>query len=202
MNVLIVDDHTVVREGLSSALIRHELTVVAQAASVKEACAQIARTNPDAVLVDLNLPDGSGLEIITWVRSISSTIGLVVLTINGEDEFLIAAMKSGANAYISKSAPMSDVISALRISTQAPQTFMAAGLREALARSHERFGLSPRELEVLTLLPSGKSAKDIGKELFLSEPTIKTHMSNIYRKLDVHNRTEAITKARAGGLLK
>lgn len=202
MKVVIVDDHTIVREGLKSTLTRNQVEVVAEAASVKEAIAQIAHTNPDAVLVDLNLPDGSGLEIITWVRTISTTMALVILTMNGEDEFLIAAMKSGANAYISKSAPVTDVISALHISVQAPHHFTAAGLREALARQEQSYGLTAREIEVLALLPQGATAREIGRQLFLSEPTIKTHMAGIYRKLDVKNRTAAITKARASGLLK
>lgn len=202
MRVVIVDDHNIVREGLRSTLARNGIDVVAEAASVQEGIAQIAHTNPDAVLVDLNLPDGNGLEIITWVRTISPTMALVVLTMNGEDDLLIAAMKSGANAYISKSAPIGDVISALQISVQAPSHFTAAGLREALARKEKGYGLSARELEVLALLPEGATAREIGRQLFLSEPTIKTHMAAIYRKLDVKNRTAAITKARSTGLLK
>ena len=202
MKVVVVDDHAVVREGLKGALTRVGIDVVAEAASVHEALAQIAHTNPDAVLIDLNLPDGSGLEIITWVRTISYTMGLVVLTMNGEDDFLLAAMKSGANAFISKGAPIGDVISALNLSVQAPSHFTAAGIREALTRKNQRYGLTPRELEVLALLPQGETARDIGRHLFLSEPTIKTHMAAIYRKLEVKNRTAAVTKARASGLLK
>ena len=202
MKIVIVDDHAIVREGLRSALQRNSYEVVAEAASVKEAMAQIAHSNPDAALIDLNLPDGNGLEIITWVRTISPTMGLVILTMNDEDEFLISAMKAGASAYINKSAPISDVIAALALSVQAPGHFTASGLRDALARKSETFGLTARELEVLAKLPSGQTAASIGKELYLSEATIKTHLASIYRKLEVNNRVAALEKVRSAGLLK
>lgn len=202
MKVVLVDDHDVVREGLKSAVERSGFEVVAQARTVKEALAQIAHTNPDAVLIDLHLPDGNGLEIVTWVRSISKTVGIVILTMNDDDEYLLSAMKAGANAFINKSAPLGDVLSAVALSVQAPSHFTAAGLREAISRNRERYGLTARELEVLALLPDGSTAKEIGTRLFLSEPTIKTHMASIYRKLEVKNRTAAITRARTSGLLK
>lgn len=202
MKVVLVDDHDVVREGLKSAVERSGFEVVAQARTVKEALAQIAHTNPDAVLIDLHLPDGNGLEIVTWVRSISKTVGIVILTMNDDDEYLLSAMKAGANAFINKSAPLGDVLSAVALSVQAPTHFTAAGLREAISRNKERYGLTARELEVLALLPDGSTAKEIGTRLFLSEPTIKTHMASIYRKLEVKNRTAAITRARTSGLLK
>lgn len=202
MRVALVDDHAIVREGLKGALERQNIEVVAQAGSVKEALAFIASSHPDAVLIDLNLPDGSGLEIITWIRGISLTVGLVVLTMNDEDLFLLAAMNAGANAYINKSAPISDVISALHLSVQAPGNFTASGLREVLARRDKSIGLTPRELEVLALLPEGLTSKELGLRLFLSEPTIKTHLANIYRKLGVANRTQAISAAYKSGLLQ
>lgn len=202
MKVAIVDDHTIVREGLATALQQRACEVVAQAKNIKEAMAFIAQSHPDTVLIDLNLPDGNGLEIVTWIRKISQTMGIVILTMNDEDDFLLASMNAGANAYITKGAPISDVISALNLSVQAPGHFTASGLSNVLARKKETFGLSPRELEVLTLLPQGATAREMGKQLFLSEPTIKTHMANIYRKLGVTNRTTAIAKARTSGLLK
>ena len=202
MRVAIVDDHAVVREGLKHALQERSIDVVAEAKSVGEAMAFIAQSNPDAALIDLNLPDGNGLEIVTWIRKVSSVMGIVILTMNDEDEFLLAAMSAGANAYITKEAPITDVISALQLSIEAPGHFTASGLSKVLARKKESYGLSPRELEVLTLLPQGSTAREIGKQLFLSEPTIKTYMANIYRKLGVSNRTMAIAHAQKSGLLK
>lgn len=202
MKVAIVDDHAVVREGLKHALGERSIEIVAEAQSVREAMAFIAQSHPDAVVIDLNLPDGSGLEIVTWIRKISQTMGIVIVTMNDEDDFLLAAMNSGANAFITKDAPITDVISALNLSIEAPGHFTASGLSKVLARKKESYGLSPRELEVLTLLPLGTTAREIGKQLFLSEPTIKTHMANIYRKLGVTNRTTAIAHAKKSGLLK
>ena len=100
--VLIVDDHAVVRAGLAQALITANYEVVAMAATVAEAIAQIARTNPAVVVVDLNLPDGSGFEIVHWIRSISKEMGVVILTLNSGPEFLQAAIKSGANSFVLK----------------------------------------------------------------------------------------------------
>lgn len=202
MKVLLVDDHDVVREGLKSALARKEIEVISEARGVKEALAQIAHTNPDAVIVDLSLKDGNGLEIVQWIRSISQSMGIVVLTMNGEDNHLLATMRAGANAFIHKGAPISDVIAALELSVTAPEHFTAAGLREAVEREKCFFDLSPRELEVLARLPDGGSSAEIAREMYLSEATIKTHLASIYRKLDVKNRTAAVTKARSSGLLK
>ena len=202
MRVAIVDDHAVVREGLRHALQARSIEVVAEAKSIHEAMAFIAQANPDAALIDLNLPDGSGLEIVTWIRKISDTMGIVIVTMNDADDFLLAAMSAGANAFITKDAPMTDVISALHLSIEAPGHFTASGLSKVLARKKETYGLSPRELEVLTLLPQGGTAREIGRQLFLSEPTIKTHLANIYRKLGVANRTMAIAHAQKSGLLK
>lgn len=202
MKVVVVDDHDVVRAGLTSALAKKSIDVVAQARGVTEAMAQIAHSNPDAVIIDLSLKDGNGLEVVEWVRTISSTIGIVVLTMNGGDDYLLAAMRAGANAFIDKSAPMDDVLAALTLSVTSPQHFTAAGLRGALERQKERFHLSARELEVLSHLPHGQTAAQIGKKMFLAEATIKSHLAAIYRKLDVPNRMAAITKARKAGLLK
>ena len=164
--------------------------------------AQIAHTHPDAVIIDLSLKDGNGLEIVQWIRTISTTMGIVVLTMNNDDNHLLATMRAGANAFIYKGSPVADVIAALELSVTAPEHFTAAGLRGALEREKNSFDLTPRELEVLERLPQGSSSADIGREMFLSEATIKTHLAAIYRKLDVTNRTAAVTKARKAGLLQ
>lgn len=199
--VVIIDDHAIVREGLKRALESHALTVVAEAATLAEARAQIAHANPDVIVVDLNLPDGSGFELISWARGISKTIGIVVLTLNDTDTHVLAAMSSGASAYILKSAPLSQLLAAIEHSVKSPGSFTAHGLSVALANRDHKFGITSREFDVLALLPSGASTKEIAAELFLSSATIKTHLASIFRKLEVSNRTAAVGKARKHNLV-
>lgn len=199
--VVIIDDHVIVREGLKRALESHNHEVVAEAATLAEARAQIAHSNPEVIVVDLNLPDGSGFDLITWARGISKSLGIVVLTLNDTDAHVIAAMSAGASAYILKSAPLLELLAAIDHSVKSPQSFTAHGLSVALANKERKFGLTSREFDVLALLPSGASTKAIAADLFLSSATIKTHLASIFRKLEVSNRTAAVGKARKHNLI-
>jgi DNA-binding NarL/FixJ family response regulator len=199
IRVLIVDDHAVVREGLKSAFTIADLEVVGAAATVAEAIAQIAHTNPDVVVVDLNLPDGSGFEIVQWIRSISKEIGVVILTLNSGPEFIAAAMKSGANSFVVKNAPTSEIVSAIKHCISSPRGFSAKGL-SAFESSTDRL-LTARELDVIMKISLGLSNQDIAKQLFLSQSTVKSHITSIFRKFNVDNRVSAINFARENGLL-
>ena len=194
--VLIVDDHPIVRAGLDQALIEANFIICAVAASKNEAIAQIARTNPDLILLDLNLPDGSGFEVANWARGISDEIGIVILTLNDAPELLLAALAAQASGFVLKSAPISEVIATLERALVTPLSFTATGLHRALKAKERLPILSTRELEVLNILAIGKSTKEIAKQLYLSEPTIKTHLASIYRKLEVNNRISAVAVAR------
>jgi DNA-binding NarL/FixJ family response regulator len=194
--VLIVDDHPIVRAGLEQALIEANFIICAVAASKNEAIAQIARTNPDLILLDLNLPDGSGFEVANWARGISDEIGIVILTLNDAPELLLAALAAQASGFVLKSAPISEVIATLERALVTPLSFTATGLHRALKAKERLPILSTRELEVLNILAIGKSTKEIAKQLYLSEPTIKTHLASIYRKLEVNNRISAVAVAR------
>jgi hypothetical protein len=194
--VLIVDDHPIVRAGLEQALLKANFTICAFAASKNEAIAQIARTNPNLILLDLNLPDGSGFEVANWARGISDEIGIVILTLNDSPELLLAALAARVSGFVLKSAPISEVIATLERALITPLSFTASGLHKALTAKARLPSLSSRELEVLNILASGKSTKEIARELYLSEPTIKTHLANIYRKLEVNNRISAVAVAR------
>lgn len=200
ITVLLIDDHQVVREGLKKALKEAGFTVVGEAASKDEAFAQIAHKSPRVIVVDLNLPDGNGLEVVSWARSISSTIGIVILTLDDDDSHLLAALQAGASAYVVKSAPLTEVIAAVSHSLVAPTSFIGKGIGEAISRKEEGFGLTARELEVLSLLPKGHTSSRIASQLFVSEATVKTHLASIYRKLGVANRTEAVVVAIKYGL--
>ena len=200
-SVVIIDDHAVVREGLKRALHAHGYEVTAEAATLDEARAQIAHVNPDVIVVDLNMPDGSGLDLIMWARKISNTLGIVVLTLNDTDEYLIAAMKAGASAYIVKSAPIVQLLAAIDFSVRSPLSFSAQGIAAALQAKSMSFELTARELDILSRLANGASNKEIAASLFLTQATVKTHLASIFRKLNVSNRTAAVSKARKHSLI-
>ncbi len=199
--ILIIDDHAVVREGIRFALEKSESFHVFQAASKSEAIAQITKIAPDGIIVDINLPDGNGLEIVSWVRSISSTIAIVVLTLNEHGDFLLASMKAGASSYIHKSAPLRELLSALDFALTSPTSFAAKEISVTIARKSEKFSLSPRELQIVTQLHRGETLKILAGSLFITEATLKTHLASIYKKLEVKNRLQAIEKVRAAGII-
>lgn len=199
--VLIVDDHPIVRAGLEQALLKANFTICAIAASKNEAIAQIARTNPNLILLDLNLPDGNGFEVANWARGISDEIGIVILTLNDAPELLLTALAARVSGFVLKSAPISEVVATLERALITPLSFTASGLHKALKAKEKLPTLSSRELEVLTILATGNSTKEIARQLYLSEATIKTHLASIYRKLEVNNRISAVVVARENSWL-
>jgi DNA-binding NarL/FixJ family response regulator len=197
MKVLIVDDHAVVRHGLKIAIQSHGYTVVVEAASINEAQAFMAQTNPDAIIVDINLPDGSGFDLVTWSRRVSPATAIVVLTLNDGEDYVRAAKSAGANAYIVKNAPLTDVIAALDFAISSPHSFSSKQICSPEVDS----GLSSREIDVLQSINLGLSNSAIATNLFISVSTVKTHVSSILRKLDADNRVQALSIARQRGLL-
>jgi DNA-binding NarL/FixJ family response regulator len=198
---LIIDDHAVVRSGIRRALESRGDIHVFEAASKAEALAQIAHVSPQLLIIDINLPDGSGLEIVSWVRTISAEMAIVVLTFNESDDFLLSAMRAGASAYVNKSAPLTELTAAVDHALASPGSFAAKEIVDALQRKQLKFGLSQRELQILALLPTDEPLSALAKSLFISESTLKTHLTHIYKKLDVKNRLQAINVARKAGLL-
>ena len=199
---LIVDDHAVVRDGIRRALeLRTGFSLYA-AASKAEAIAQIATIKPELIFVDINLPDGNGLEIVSWIRSISSDTAIIVLSMHDEDEFVLAAMRAGASAYVNKSEPLPVLLAFMDHALNAPHSFSAQGMAQIVDRDKQVFNLSQRELQILSQLHEGDSLSDLADRLYISESTLKKHLTAIYRKMDVRNRVQAIAKARTAGLLK
>jgi DNA-binding NarL/FixJ family response regulator len=146
---LIIDDHAVVRSGIRRALESRGDIQVFEAASKAEALAQIAHVSPQLLIIDINLPDGSGLEIVSWVRTISAEMAIVVLTFNESDDFLLSAMRAGASAYVNKSAPLTELTAAVDHALASPGSFAAKEIVDALQRKQLKFGLSQRELQIL-----------------------------------------------------
>jgi DNA-binding NarL/FixJ family response regulator len=201
LTVVVVDDHESVRAGIKIALSRAGHVCVGEASSISEARAQIAHSNPQVVLIDLSLPDGNGLEIVKWVRKISDRTGIVVLTLNSAEDYLLTVMKAGASAFVEKSAPLAELISAIVHSYIAPLSFNAKGISRVMKKEHEANALTIREIQVLEKLSEGLSAADIGTQLFITQATVKTHLASIYRKLGTKNRIQAIIAAKKIGLL-
>lgn len=201
LTVLIIDDHESVRAGVKAALSRAGHICVGEAVNIAEARAQIAHTNPQVIVVDLSLPDGNGLEIVVWARSISQRIGIVVLTLNSAKDYLLTVMKSGASAYVEKSAPLAELISAIEHSAVSPLSFSAQGISGVISKDLQTDSLTQRETQVLQKLADGLSAGEIGLQLFITQATVKTHLASIYRKLESKNRIQAIIVARKKGLL-
>ena len=194
--ILLIDDHPAVRSGIKKALDEAGLNCCGEAATRAEAYAQIAHKSPDAVILDLNLPDGSGLDVVQWIRKNSKEMAIVILTMSEEENHLIAAMRAGASSFVKKSAPVSEVIVALKSSLELPQNFNAPGIAKALKNSQAKELLTQREITVLQALTQPGTNKVLASNLFISEATFKTHLSAIYRKLEVENRFGAVTKAR------
>jgi len=199
--ILIIDDHATVREGIRSALEKRGQFSIFEAATKSEAIAQITKVSPDGIVVDINLPDGNGLEIVSWVRSVSSSIAIVVLSLNEQDDFLLASMKAGASSYIHKSGPLNELLSALDFALQSPNSFAAREISSAIQNRGERFSLSPRELQVATQLHRGESNRNLAGSLFISEATLKSHLASIYRKVGADNRLQAVAKLRKAGII-
>jgi DNA-binding NarL/FixJ family response regulator len=195
--LLIIDDHAVVRQGLVQAFKDNGFASIETAASLAEARSKVAAFNPEAIIVDLNLPDGSGLEIVQWVRKHSAKIAIIILSLNDPAQFIKVARSSGANAYLSKSQSMQEIISSVTFALSNPGSFTSA----LTSDQHRDFDLTPREIEVLHLLAEGASNSDISGQLYVSISTVKTHISSVMRKLQCTNRTAAARIARENGFL-
>lgn len=199
--VLVVDDHPAVRAGLSRAIEDAQMVCCAMAATKLEAIAQLAHTNPDAMVVDLNLPDGSGLDLIRWARKSSKEIAIVMLTMSDSESDLIAAMNAGASGYVKKSAPLEELISVLKRALIAPGSFTASEIVSALKTLSAAEILTQREVEVLRVLARVGSTRELAAQLHISESTFKTHVGSIYRKLEVPSRLAAIRVGIESGII-
>jgi DNA-binding NarL/FixJ family response regulator len=204
IRVLLVDDHELIREGLAGVLdTEDDMIVVGQAGSVAAALEVAGQTSPTVIVTDLQLPDGTGLDIVRSLRKASDRIGLVVLTMHSGDDQIFAAMEAGASGFVGKDAPAGEVVRAARHASVSPRSFVCAGLTQAMVRraTTESTRLTDREHEVLLLLADGLGAAQIGDRLYLSESTAKSHIAKIYHKLGAANRAQALVTAMRIGLL-
>lgn len=202
--VLLIDDHELIRNGLGAVIdMEPDMDVVATASTVTEGVNAAMQVQPDVVITDLQMQDGTGLDVVRTLRKQSDAVGLVVLTMHSGDEQIFAAMQAGASGFVGKDAPATEVIKAARHAAVSPKAFVCAGLVGAMMRrqSGESTALTEREHDVLLLLAEGLNAAAIGQKLYLSESTTKSHIARIYQKLGAANRAQALVTAMRIGLL-
>ena len=192
MKILIVDDHELIRAGLSDALTKNGFEIIGEASSVAQGLAMLNQYKPEITLVDVNLGAASGIDLIEQAIALKSESKFIVVTMHDDAATLDLAKKAGSAAFVTKSAPVESLIEVIEKITAGVKRFLKAGETKP-SISKKDFQLTTRELEVLALLPTGATASAIGSILFLSEATVKTHLANIYRKLGAANRAQAVS---------
>ena len=208
IRVLISDDHAIVREGLR-ALIRTEpgMVLVGEAGDGEQAIALTCLLHPDILLLDMMMPGLSGLEVIEAIKRDASPVRILVLTSFSEDELVFPAIKSGADGYLLKNTPPKVLLQAIR-DVHAGLPSMSSSIAMRLMRELQRppdlppteEPLTAREVDILRLIAQGLSNDEIGEQLFISEGTVRAHVSRILGKLHLANRTQAALYALREGL--
>ncbi len=210
LRVLVADDHPVFRKGLSALLSSlPEAEVVGEATDGEQAVALAAALAPDVIVMDLHMPNMSGVEATRSIVGASPNTGVLVLTMFEDDDSVFAAMRAGARGYLVKGSDTEDVVAAITAVARGEAIFgpsIARRILSFLTKPLSAFDpqlfpeLSTREREVLDLIAAGAGNADIAKRLFLSPKTVRNHVSSVFTKLQVADRAHAIVRARAAGL--
>jgi DNA-binding NarL/FixJ family response regulator len=202
--VVVVDAHPLTRWGLCELIGQQpDIEVLGEAGSAAEATSRVAALRPDVVSIGISLPDGNGLDLARALRDRYQSLGIVILTSLGEDDVLFRALETGVSAFVSKQAPVVEILGAIRHASVASSSFSASGLADALRRRTKLQAtcmLSPRERQVLGLLTEGMSVPAIAASLYLSTSTAKTYVARLYEKLGAGNRSQALMTAVSLGL--
>jgi NarL family two-component system response regulator LiaR len=203
LKVLLADDHRLMLAGIKRALeAADDIEIVGEAYSGSQVLPLVSRTNPDVVLLDLRMPEMDGLACLDLIRKRHPEVKVVVLSVFSDSEHIETALKRGACGYIVKSVNPIDLPSAIR-QVMEGAVYHALGLPEVDESASARAaGLTEREIAILKAVARGLSNQAIGKELWVTEQTVKFHLTNIYRKLGVANRTEAARYAYQNGLVE
>lgn len=201
IRLLVVDDHFVVRLGLASALnLEPDMEVVAEARTGREAVDAYARVRPDVVVMDYQLPELNGAEATAAIRAASPDARVIILSVYKGEEDVHRAVAAGAAGYLPKSSEPNELLDAIRVVHRGRRYFPQA-IDAALAQRAARTELSDREREVLAMLVKGRSNKEIGAALGISENTVKVHTTKVFEKLGVADRLEAVTVAIQRGIV-
>lgn len=212
IRIMIVDDHPIVREGLTAILQRDDFEVVGEASDGRAAVRRAQSLKPDLILMDLRMPEMGGVEAMQKIRETQPDIKFLVLTTYDTDEMIVGAVQAGASGYLLKDAPRDELFNAIRtvargqallqpsVTARLLQHMSGKGGKPAQTPSEEQ--LSNREVEVLQLVARGHANKEIAAQLMITEATVKTHLAHIFQKLAVNDRTEAVTAALQRGIIK
>jgi len=202
IKVLIVDDHALLREGLAKILsLDEDLEIIGEAGRGEEAVNLARRLNPDVVLMDINMPGLNGIEATKLIKAELPRIGIIALTIHDDEEYIFELVRAGVSGYVLKDIQPERLIAAIKDVAQGKSVihpditakllgeFNRLSKRKARPTSFD--DLTERELDVLELIAKGMANRDIAQRLFISEKTVKNHITNIFRKLNVDDRTQA-----------
>jgi len=209
IRIVIVDDHTIVREGLKSVLeLEPDFTIVGEAGTSQAALHEVRDHRPDVVLLDLKLSEersAEGLDLCADITRAFPEVGVVILTTFHDQGLVLDALRRGARAYVLKDVDVVDLVKIIRAVHRGESGFdgrsAALVVRSLTGEEPIRLRLTPREVEIVRLLARGLTNREIGKASFISESTVKFHLRNIMGKLDVHRRTELVYTATRLGLL-
>ena len=201
IRVLCVDDHPVVRDGIAAIInLQRDMMLAGAAATGDEALKRFFELRPDVALVDLQLPDMSGFDLIKKIKDKSPNARIIVLSSHEGDVDIQRALEAGAQGYVAKGIVRDELLETIR-SVHAGKRRLPAAVAQKLAEHMADDPISPRELEVLSLMTAGKRNKEIAGELSIAEDTVKMHVRNILSKLQVNDRTEAVTVALRRGII-
>ena len=207
IRVLIADDQLVVREGLAAILeAADDMTLVGEAADGAEAVQLAGKLLPDVVLMDLHMPHVDGIEAIRQIKARHPAVEIVILTTYDDDEYIVRGLRAGARGYLLKDVGRKVLFEAVRAATRGESLLPPVVLEKVVAHLAEPKPIEPeklsgRESEVLALLVQGATNKEIAARLHITERTVKAHVTNIFNKLGVNSRAEAVAVALRGGLL-
>jgi DNA-binding NarL/FixJ family response regulator len=201
IRVLCVDDHPIVREGVAAIInLQPDMTLAGTAATGAEALQRFVELGPDVALVDLRLPDMTGFELIRKIKDKSPNARIIVLSSHEGDVDIQRALEAGAQGYVVKGIVRDELLDIIR-SVHAGKRRLPAAVAQKLAEHIADDRISSRELEVLSLMAAGKRNKEIAGDLSIAEDTVKMHVRNILSKLQVSDRTEAVTIALRRGII-
>jgi DNA-binding NarL/FixJ family response regulator len=202
IRVILADDHQVVRAGIRQFLEQAgDILVVAEADDGEKAKALIDAHQPDVVVLDIQMPGASGIDVTRWVRERRRTIGVLILTAFDDDPYIMAVLQAGANGYVLKTAAPEEIIRAVHDVNEGKSVLDPAITHKVMAHIFDAReqgvyeSLTERELEVLTLAAQGFTNKGIGVQLAISDRTVQGHLAHIYAKLQAASRTEAVMRA-------
>lgn len=202
IRVLLADDHAVVRAGIRQFMeYAGDIEVIAEADDGEMAQSLIQQHYPDVVVLDIQMPKASGIEVTRWVRANLRDVGVLILTAYDDDPYVMAVLQSGANGYVLKTASPQEIVQAVRDVHAGKSAMNAAIVQKLISQiSHRTEGqpvesLTEREMEVLTLAAKGYTNKAIGRQLGISDRTVQGHMAHIFNKLNAASRTEAVMRA-------